>query len=214
MTANSRRSRQGVTTPGNVSKNQFLIRQQSSGTITTQLSPSQSVSSFTSSKIGLPNQSSRQPAIPKEIVIVSKGTDGDNDVKFTFPPPFKPLIPIGYESLPPGAPQINPRLLLNIGQLLQYQLYSKAEFISRQQIILCDTIRDIESQATFLAGALLAERSRRFNKVAENFSKLGEMDSLICKIENEASTCIARIKLINSSLPSHLQLEPFNFPTD
>lgn len=177
-----------------------------------QLSPSQSVTSFASS--GSTGTTSRPTGIPKEIVIVSKGTDGDIDVKFTFPPPFKPLIPIGYEALPPGVPQLNPRLLLNFGQLIQFQLYSKADFVNKQQIILCDTIRDIESQSTFLAGALLAEPSRRFNKITENFSKLNEMDALISKIENEAVTCIARLKLVNSALPPHLQLEPFVIPSD
>lgn len=167
--------------------------------------------SQTSDRVTSGPVSSRQ-VVPKGIVIVSKGSDGDCDVKFTFPPPFKPLIPIGYETIPQGVPQINPRLFLNFGQLIQHELFTKAEAVSRQQILLCDTIRDIESQSTFLAGALLAEPSRRFNEVAKNFSKLNEIDSLISKIESEAVVCIKRLKIINSSLPSHLQLEPFSVP--
>src|SRR2546421_490740 len=36
--------------------------------------------------------------LPKEIVIVSKGETEEETISFTFPPAFKPLIPIGHES--------------------------------------------------------------------------------------------------------------------
>lgn len=149
----------------------------------------------------------------KEIVTVSKAGD-EKSVDLTFPPPRGPLVPVGYQALPSGLLQVNAGNLLNFGQLIVSHLYARAEHVGKRQMILCGMIQDIESHSKLVAGVSMGEPLKKFHKIRQNFAKLDEIDDLISKIETEACICVSRLKLINSALPSRLQLEPLNFSTE
>ena len=146
---------------------------------------------------------------PKEIVIVSKGDSEAEDQKFVFPPPFKPLIPIGHETLSPAHPQLNAVYILKIGSKLQENLKFKSDFIHSQQTVVVEIIREIDSLSSFITNQLLAERHKKFIKVTDSFNKLSEIDILISKIDSDLESCLHRVNLLNGLLPSELRLEPF-----
>ena len=148
-------------------------------------------------------------AYPKEIIIVSKGDDGDEDQQFTFPPPFKPLIPIGHETLPQGCLQINPAIVSNIGLLLEEQLKNRAEFVHNQQGVLTELIRELDFVTSFLTTNILNERQKRLTKVTENFNRFTDINKLLDKIEGDLDICLARIDCLNNALPPESRLEKF-----
>ena len=152
--------------------------------------------------------SSSVPIIPKEIVIVSRGETESEDQKFTFPPPFKPLIPIGHESLTSGSLQINPTGLINAGLILEHQLKYKADFVTSQQLVLIDIIKEIDNFSAYNS-TILSEKQKKFNKISESFTKLSEVDTLIGKIQFELDVVLKRIQVLNQFLPNCDQLEPF-----
>ena len=148
------------------------------------------------------------PSIPKEIVIVSRGDVESEDQRFTFPPPFKPLIPIGHESLAPGSLQINPTGLINTGLIIEHQLKYKADFVTSQQLVLIDIIKEIDTFSNYNS-QVLTEKQKKFIKIGDSFSKLPEIDTLIGKISTELDTCLKRIEVLNQALPESERLEPF-----
>lgn len=154
--------------------------------------------------------SDANPVTGQEIVIVSKGESEEERIKFTFPPAFKPLIPIGQESLPIAAPAIDQRLLVQLSSLIQSSFKQKADFVLGQQLVLSDIGKDIESYACYISQQTLSQRSKRFARIAENFSKLTQVDTLIQKIDSELETCFKRIQELNESLPEDQRLEPFS----
>lgn len=154
--------------------------------------------------------SDANPVTGQEIVIVSKGESEEERIKFTFPPAFKPLIPIGQESLPLTAPAIDQRVLVQLSSLIQSSFKQKADFVLGQQLVLSDIGKDIESYACYISQQTLSQRSKRFARIAENFSKLTQVDTLIQKIDSELETCFKRIQELNESLPEDQRLEPFS----
>lgn len=154
----------------------------------------------------LPVSPSRQTNLPKEIVIVSRGDTEEDTKKFTFPPPFKPLIPIGHETLPPTVFQINPNLLVDITCLLQRELNRKALFVASQQNTLCLIIKDIEAFSIYLNINILSEKNKRFVKIVDNFSKLNDIEILISKVDQDLDLCVSRLNLLNNSLPESVKL--------
>lgn len=148
------------------------------------------------------------PSIPKEIVIVSRGETESEDQKFTFPPPFKPLIPVGHESLTQGSVQINPTGLINTGLIIEHQFRYKSDFISNQQLVLIDIIREIDTFSNYNS-IILSDNLKKFSKFGANFSKLAEIEILIAKIESELKLTLRRIDQLFSALPQEEQLEPF-----
>lgn len=159
-----------------------------------------------SSTPGVNQQNRQQISLPKEIVIVSRGETEEDTKRFTFPPPFKPLIPIGHETLLPSLPQIDSSLLIDIGCLFQRELNKKATFVSSQQNTLCLIIKDIETYSIFLNVNVLTERNKRFVKSVDNFSKLSDIEILISKIDQDLDLCISRLSLLNDSLPEAFKL--------
>ena len=148
-------------------------------------------------------------SFPKEIIIVSKGDDGEEDQQFTFPPPFKPLIPIGHETLPQGCLQLNPAIVSNIGLLLEEQLKSRAEFVHNQQGVLTELIRELDFVTSFLTTNILNERQKRLSKVTENFNRFTDINKSLDKIEADLDICLARIDCLNNALPIESRLEKF-----
>lgn len=147
-------------------------------------------------------------AIPKEIIIVSRGDEGDEQ-RFTFPPPFKPLIPIGHESLLPGVPQLNPQFVSAIGLALEEQLKSRADFVQGQQGVLVELIRELDFVTSFLTNNILTDRQKRVTKVADNFAKFTEINKLVDKIEADLDVCLVRLTTLNNALPVSHRLELF-----
>lgn len=150
--------------------------------------------------------------LPKEIVIVSKGDTEEESISFTFPPAFKPLIPIGHESLSPGVPTIEHKLLFSLGNILGCNFKLKSEFLLSQQLVLADIGKDIESYSNYVSNHTIGERSKRFVKIADNFSRLPQIDQLLEKIDSDLQICFQRIKALNDILPEENQLEPFFSP--
>lgn len=149
--------------------------------------------------------------LPKEIVIVSRGESEEDTKKFTFPPPFKPLIPIGHETLHPSVPQVDSNLLVDIALTAQRELNKKAHFVSSQQNTLCLIIKDIDSFSIFLNLNVLTERNKRFIRIVDNFSKLNDIEILISKIDQDLDLCLHRLNLLNQSLPETLRLPDHSF---
>ena len=158
-------------------------------------------------------KSEHKAEVPKEIVIVSKGETEEETVLFTFPPAFKPLIPIGHETLPPGVPAVEHKLLYSLGNILQASLKFKSEFLLSQQLVLADIGKDIESYSSYVSNQTISERSKRFNRIADNFSRLQQVHQLLEKIDADLETCFQRIKVLNDFLPEEHQLEPFSPPS-
>jgi hypothetical protein len=160
------------------------------------------------SNLSLSTTKSSRPAsnLPKEIVIVSRGETEEDTKRFTFPPPFKPLIPIGHETLHPSIPQIDPTLLIDITCLAQRELNRKAIFVASQQNTLCLIIKDIEAFSVFLNINVLSEKNKRFLKIVDNFSKLNDIEILISKVDQDLDLCVSRLNLLNRSLPETLRL--------
>lgn len=152
--------------------------------------------------------------VRQEIVIVSKGETEEETTSFTFPPAFKPLIPIGHESLPLGVPSIEPKLLTSLSTIFQSTLRSKAEFVLGQQLVLADIGKDIESYSSYVSNQTIAERSKRFVRIVDNFSKLLHIDHLVDKIDADLETCFQRLQSLNDFLPEGQRLEPFSYQTD
>lgn len=109
--------------------------------------------------------------LPKEIIIVRRGDEGQEEERFVFPPPFKPLIPIGHESLLPSYPQLNPQIVSNLGLLSDEQLKSKAYFVSNQQSVLTELVREVDVVTSFLTNSIFNER-KKLSKIADYFSNL------------------------------------------
>lgn len=151
--------------------------------------------------------------LPKEIIIVRRGDEGQEEERFTFPPPFKPLIPIGHESLLPSYPQLNSQIVCNLGLLLEEQLKSRSDFVATQQSVLCELVREIDFVTSFLTNSIFTERHKRLSKIADNFSKLDEIDRLVEKVEQDLKVAFARIDSLNSFLPQTARLEQFGSNT-
>lgn len=160
------------------------------------------------------NQASEkdQLSLPPEIVIVSKGETADETIQFMFPAPFRPLIPIGQESLPVGTMTADGMYLNQLASQVQQALKSKSEFIRRQQIVLCDICKDIESYSSHITNSTISDRHRKFDRLSENFYRIPQIDQLLDKIAAELETCLSRIQTINAALPEDQRLEPFRLP--
>jgi hypothetical protein len=150
-------------------------------------------------------------AIPSEIVVVSEGSLNQDNQTITFPPLFKPIIPIGYESLSLSYPQINSQYVIDLGLIVEEELRTKAELVSKEQNKLIDRIKDIDLIASHICGQFVNERQRRLNKVFENCSKIEEINSLIEKCENDINKCSKSLEKLNNYLPQSLCLEKFEF---
>jgi len=146
------------------------------------------------------------PCLPKEIVIVSRGETEEETTRFTFPPSFKPLIPIGQETLPPSVPQIDPNLLIQLGLLVQTELTRKTSFLSCQQNTLSLIIKDIETYSLYINSQVLEDKNRRFGRVVDNFNKLNDIEVLISKIDQDLDICVEKLNLLNRNLPETLRL--------
>ncbi|XP_054160285.1 BLOC-1-related complex subunit 5-like [Oppia nitens] len=144
--------------------------------------------------------------IPAEIVVVSDAPTDSEDI-ITFPPTFKPLIPIGYESLSQSYPQLKPEFIINLGLILEKHLKTKAEFVAREQLKLIDCVKDLDSKVSYLSNQFIVERQKRLIKVSENLSKVTEISSLIEKIDKDLDICVKSLDKLNNFLPQTLQLE-------
>jgi len=145
-------------------------------------------------------------SIPREIVIVSRGVTEEDTKRFTFPPPFKPLIPIGHETVSPNVHTIDAGPLVHIGSLLQSELKRKSDFICGQQQTLGLIVKDIDAYAVYLNNGPIFDRHKRFSKCVDNFSKLGEINTLIDKISKDLENLAVKLTAINNYLPEQSRL--------
>jgi len=162
--------------------------------------------------VSAPQKGNQQPGnypacIPREIVIVSRGVTEEDTKRFTFPPPFKPLIPIGHETFSPNVPTIDAGPLVHIGSLLQSELKRKSDFLCGQQLTLGLIIKDIDAYAVYLNNGPIFDRHKRFSKCVDHFSKLGEINTLIDKITRDLETLALKLTAINNYLPEQSRLE-------
>ncbi|CAG2168249.1 unnamed protein product [Oppiella nova] len=160
------------------------------------------------------HRSDQKIAIPAEIVVVSDGSvNQDIQQTFTFPPSFKPLIPIGHESLSHSYPQLKPKYVINFGLIVEKHLKNKSEFVSKEQQKLVDQIRDVDSIVSYISNQFIIERQKRLIKVSENLSKIDEISTLIEKCDKDIDNCVENLQKLNQFLPKSLALEKFEFKT-
>jgi hypothetical protein len=174
------------------------------------LSQTNSASNWRQQSVGARTQT-KTITIPSEIVVVSEGSVTQDSQTITFPPVFKPIIPIGYESLSLSYPQINSQHVIDLGLIIEQELRTKAELVAKEQNKLIDRIKDIDLIASHICGQFVNERQRRLNKVFENCSKIEEINSLIEKCENDINKCSKSLEKLNNYLPQSLCLEKFEF---
>ena len=159
-------------------------------------------------------KSETKASIPSEIVVVSDGSavaDKDLSQLITFPPPFKPLIPIGYETLSQSCPQIRPEYVIELGLTLERHLKNKSEFVAKEQQKIVDRLKDIDSFVYYISNQFIIERQKRLIKVSENLSKVDEISTLIDKCEKDINNCVNNLDKLNEYLPKSLSLEKFSF---
>lgn len=174
------------------------------------LTQSNSVSNWRQS--GLSSRTaSKTITIPAEIVVVSEGSAQQLDETITFPPTFKPIIPVGYESLSVCYPQISSEYVINCGLIIEQELRLRAEQVAKEQNKLIDRIKDIDLIASHVCNQFIIERQKRLNKVSENISKVDEISSLLEKCENDINKCSKTLEKLNNCLPKALSLEKFEF---
>jgi hypothetical protein len=174
------------------------------------LSQTNSVSNWRQQSLSARTQT-KTIAIPSEIVVVSEGSATQENQTISFPPLFKPIIPIGYESLSLSYPQINSQYVIDLGLIIEEELRTKAELVAKEQNKLIDRIKDIDLIASHICGQFVNERQRRLNKVFENCSKIEEINCLIEKCENDINKCSKSLEKLNNYLPQSLCLEKFEF---
>jgi len=158
--------------------------------------------------------SSKTITIPAEIVVVSDGSKSqESDQIVTFPPTFKPIIPIGHESLALNYPQIDPKYVIDLGLIVEEVLRTKSEFVAKEQNKIIDRIKDIDLITNHICGQFITERQKRLNKVSESLSKIQEIDCLIEKCEQDINRCLINFEKLNNYLPKSLSLEKFELQT-
>ena len=165
-----------------------------------------------SNQVVISNQSQQQqrPVLPADIVVVSEGNQKEDEQKLVFPPLFKPLVPIGHETLPPHHPQLNCSNLIQIGSIVQEELRSKAEFAAKEQQKLAEKIKEADSAVGQTTLSFVNDRQRRGVKLTENFSKIEEINSLIEKCEADLRKCVRSLDTLNRYLSPENRLEKFS----
>ena len=160
--------------------------------------------------VGHKNES--KVAIPSEIVVVSDGPSAADSLQsITFPPTFKPLIPIGYESLSQSYPQLRPEYVIEFGLIIENHLKSRSEFVAKEEQKVIERVKDIDLIVSFISNQFIIERQKRLIKVSENLSKVEEIWSLIEKCENDINNCVLNLEKLNNFLPKSLSIEKFSF---
>ena len=145
---------------------------------------------------------------------MNRGSNQAED-RFTFLIPFKPLIPIGHETLSSSShPQLQPQPIIDLGLALEYYLRSQADSVVRNQNRIIELIREADSESSILANHILEAKEKRIRKVVLSLEKLGEIAKLFDKYEASLESCLTKIDLLNKSLPNHLKLEDFTKPSD
>ena len=119
---------------------------------------------------------------------------------------FRPLIPIGFESVPSNYEQINYVPFSNICRLMQKLMRVKAEAVHKEQQQLTQIIKEVEFAAAFLTNQFV-EREKRLNKVLEAFSRMNQIVSGVETCEKQMQDCAETINKLNQSLPVQDRLE-------
>ncbi|XP_053210065.1 uncharacterized protein LOC128393857 [Panonychus citri] len=135
----------------------------------------------------------------------SNSTPSSSTIKFNLP--FAPLIPDNI--LISGLPQLDPVPLGKFGLHLQDFLRKKADTVSKNQIKLCEKIKEVESSTITITNHMEA-KSKRLRKVEESFDRVQEMFD---KCESSLESCLNSIDRLNNSLPPHLKLNNFDYNT-
>ncbi|CAG2112255.1 unnamed protein product [Medioppia subpectinata] len=159
------------------------------------------------------HRSDHKIPIPAEIVVVSDGSAiEDIPPTIAFPPSFKPLIPIGYESLSHNYPQLKPEYVITFGLIIERHLKTKSEFVAKEQQKLIDRIRDLDSIVSYISNQFIIERQKRLIKVSDNLLKVEEISALIEKCDKDIDNCVKNFEKLNQFLPKALALEKFDVP--
>ncbi len=66
--------------------------------------------------------------------------------------------------------------MIDLGLIIEEELRTKAELVSKEQNKLIDRIKYIDLIASHICGQFFNERQRRLNKVFENCSKIEEIN--------------------------------------
>lgn len=137
--------------------------------------------------------------------------DTDEEEPLDLPPMFKPLIPIGHETLSQSHPQINPIFIQHFGLIIEDHLRGKAEAVSKQQQPLIETIKNIDVSCMVLSNQIVGEKHKKFIKLSDSFSKLNDISKLIEKCDHNLEHCLKKIEILNNNLPDELKLERIQF---
>jgi hypothetical protein len=149
----------------------------------------------------------------KEITVVNQVQKSDTDIakfEFNFNLLFKPLTPIGHETLSPRLPSLDSSLLTDLGYTLEDFLKSKSESVIKEQFKIFDFIREADSNCNHLLSILFVDRLKKISKIVENLEKLDEIEKLFEKCEVDLDNCLIKIDKLNNCLPDNLKLTSLN----
>lgn len=167
------------------------------------------VSSATNSSVSSSQPVTGSKSVPAEIVVVRGGiTDPQEDV-ISFPPVFKPLIPIGHETLSLAHPQLNSQFVTDLGLIVEETLRSKADIINKEQLKLVERVKEVDSSSNYVTSSF-NEELRRFNKIEESFGRVNEINTLIERCERDLIKSLRSLEVLNNRLSPTLRLEPIN----
>lgn len=142
-------------------------------------------------------------------VIVVNRVSNSSEERINFRLPFKPLIPIGHETLSSSYIQLQPQPIIDLGLAFEHYLRFQAESVVRSQNRIVELIREADTESSILANHIIAEKEKRIRKVVASLEKLGEIEKLFDRYEASLESCLSKIDLLNKSLPQHLKLETF-----
>ena len=137
----------------------------------------------------------------KEVIVVNQAQESDNPPSqyyFNFDLLFKPLTPIGHETLSPRFPSLDSFLLIDLGLTLENFLKSKSDLVNKEQSKIFDLIREADLNCNCLSSVFFIERLKKITKIVENLEKLEETEKLFQKCENAMDDCLNKIDKLNN----------------